>query len=744
MKKYTTMLLLMITLFLAFLIPGRYSSAAHKKPRFNYKYHQLKVGKTCHFSIKYKRKTDKIIYTSSNKHIASIGKRTGVCTGKKPGRVTIYAKIYRGKNKKSFTLRHSLRVIKSTLLPNASFRMVQSINPYNYTVKIRCSRILLKKEVRKSKLTLTKKGNSSPLTACFSSLSSNGRELTYTLTSRSQKKLCPKNGTMNGTYRLSSSLFRKKLSATYRERIGNYALSGYVFSPEGNPVNKAYIKCKTKYSVMTCYTDSRGYYHLEKAKNPVSLTITKSGCLSETLTDLATSAKTTRCENIILHTRAQNSFSAQFHVTEQRGTAISNASIYLLQGSYTVTGETDKQGNVLFYTDTVPHASPCTKWSIGQQRTLTYENNFTPTTAHSKKIQSLSLDKTCTLLIGKKPQENSPGYEFYQFTLCPSDYISQQFYFDVKLSDSSTLSLKNLSLRCDNIDSRLCTALHFSLYQEGCTKPVFITRFTKDFFSIASNRISFSQDVPCSVPEGLYYVRIEMIDEKENTIAFFPMAALSVREGNFPPRQLSCLPSSYGRILAHGDFASTNATASFERYQCVEGQYYYIDTLSTQVFQGEKWDTKTANLIIPCMEAETSYLLLPVKGNITGESHIKFTAAGDGIFVDKNTAISYSPLGKVSCIPTPENYSPELPSELVENTGIPGAATKITATKSYVRSCPSYPNSVTVFYKKDGTFLSASLTTSPSQNINTAKNNHTIMDIYTNGKTLSTTQNSYH
>ena len=745
MKKYTTILLLMTTLFLASLIPGSHSSASRKKPEFAHKYHQLRVGKSCHFSLKYQKKSCKIIYTSSNKRIASIGKKTGICTGKKPGRVTIYAKIYPGKNKKILTLKHSLRIVKSSLLPNAAFHMVQSINPYSHTVKIGCSRILLKKEVQKSKLTLKKKGSSSPLTASFSSLSSNGKVLTYTLTSHSRKKLCPKDGTMNGTYTLSSPLFRKRLSLTYRERIGNYALSGYVFSVEGNPVNKAYVKCITKNSVKTCYTDSRGYYHLEKVKNPVSLTITKSGYLSETLTDVATSAKTTRCENIVLHTSHENSFSAQFHVTEQRGTAIPNASVYLLQGGYRAAGETDKQGNLFLYTDAIPEASPCTKWSIGGQKALTYDNHFTPNAAHKKKIQPLSLEKACTLLIGKNPRENSPGYEFYKFTFCPRDYISQQFYFDIKLSDSSsTLSLKNLSLKCDDASGQFCTFLHLSLYQGGCTRPVFRTRLAEDSFSIADNKISFSREIPCSLPEGSYYVRIEMKDKEENTISFFPMAALSIREGNCSSRELSCLPPSYGRVLAHGDFASTNATASFERYQWMEGQYYYIDTLSTPVFQGKEWDTKTADLIMPCMETRIPYLLVPVKGNITGKTHIKFTAGVDSTYSDINTVMSSPPLAKVSCISTPENYTPELPLELVEQDGSPKAAAEITATKSYVRSCPSYPNSVTVFYKKEGTFLSASLTTSPSQNIDTPKNSQTIMDIYTSGRALFTTQNSYH
>lgn len=746
MKKQNLFLSLLTALVITCLMPVTSSFAAGKTPVFTKKYSQITVGKSIYFSLKHVKKSYKIIYTSSSKKIALINKKTGKCTGKKSGKCTIYAKIYNKKNKKIKTLKQNLKVVKSSLLPNASFHLVQSINPFNYTVKIGCDRILLKKEVQKSNIKLKKSGSTSTLTASFSDLSANGKEVTYTLTSQSQKKLCPKNGTMDGIYTLSSSLFPKKISLSYQERIGNYSLSGYVFSVEGSPVNQAYVKCMSGDTVKTCSTDSNGYYHLEKVKNPSSLTVTKSGYLSETLTDLTTSSHATRCENFYLHSERENKFSAQIHVTEQSGTVIPHASVSLFEtddrDKIIGSGETDDKGNIFFYTANLPASSPCTKWSISQQVSLTYESNFSPDTSNSKKINFLSLDKNYTLLIGKFPKENVPGYPFRKFTFCPKDYLSQQFSFDVKLSDSNILSLQNLSLKWDSSDSYSCSNLRLLFYQKGSAEPVLKTNLTEEYYTLENHILSFSRRIPYSLPDGSYYIKMIMEDSDQNCIFQSAISQISITGGNCSSKELSCIFRSYARILAYGDFAQTDATASFHRYEKIDGQFFYIDTLTSSPFQGREWDVKTANLILPCTQAGISYLLVPGEGELIAEKYLAYSVVKEQLFAEENIAITSSPLAKVNCVPSSELASHELPPELQIQEISPSAVSHATVTKPYVRSCPTYPNSVTVFYKNDGTFLSASLTTSPSKNIGTGKK-HIIMDICTNGKELFTTQESY-
>lgn len=746
MKKQLLFLSILIPLMLAYLMPATNSSAARKKPAFAKKYNKVTVGTSVHFSLKHVKKSCKVIYSSSNKKIAAIKKNTGKCTGIKSGKCTIYARIYNKKHRKIKTLKHTLKVVKSSLLPNASFHLVQSINPFNYTVKIGCNRILLKKEVQKSKITLNKNGISSPLSASFSELSSTGKEVTYILNSQSQKKLCPRNGTMDGTYTLSSSLFRKKITLSYQERIGDYSVSGYVLSVEGTPINEAYVKCMAEGSVKTCRTDSNGFYHLKKVKKPLSITVTKPGYASETLAQPTTFSHATRCENIILHSEKESPLTAQFHIAEQRGTAIPHASVSLFQSDredqILCSGETDEKGNIFFYTDKIPSSAPCTKWIIGKEDTLTYENHFTPDSANSVKISSpLSPDKDYTLLMGKSPKENTPGYSFRKFTFCPKDYLSQQFLFDVRLSDSNPLSLENLSLTWERGDKAPPSYLQLSFYQSQCQKPVLTANLSENDFKVNEHALSLPANIPHSLPDGSYYVKAMLEDKEHHCISQSSITKISIYGGKCSSKELSFLPCSYARILAYGDFAETNIHASFHRYVKVDGEFYYLDTLTSSPFQGKKWDIKTANLILPYTQAETTYLLLPGEGDITPEKHLIFTAERENIFSGEDAAVASLPLTKINCIPASEIISDTM-SDIWDKEYIPPVASHTKATKSYVRNCPTYPNSITAFYKNDGTFLSASLTIGFPKNV-ISNNVHTIMDIYTNGKELITSQKSY-
>lgn len=755
MKNIINFIILIMTITLGCFFPVSHSSAFKNKPVFSNRCNTITVGKSIRFTLHPMKKTYHVVYSSSNKKIASIHKKTGKCIGKKPGKVTIYAKVYykyQNNYKKKFTVKKKLTIQKSSLLPNASFHLAQSINPYSYTIKLKCSRILLKKEVQKSKLTLTKKGSSSSLSASFSALSPNGKEITYTLSYSSQKKLCPKNGSMNGNYTLSSSLFRKKLSLYYQERIGNYALSGFVLSVEGAPINHAYVKCLTKDSVKTCYTDNKGFYHLPKIKNPSYLTVTKTGYLSETLSLSNTYTYHTRCENIFLHSTRKTNLSAQFHITEKNGTAIPQASVFVLPSKSENTfskeeilfsGETDSKGNILFYSDIPPTSSSCTKWNIGNQEALTYETDFTPTTTHRKKIPSLSLNKTYTLFVGKLPRENTPGYEFRKFIFCPKDYLSQQFYFNIILSGHHILPIKNLSIKWDSPSFSLCSSLHLSFYQKGTTKPVLNAKLTKEYFSIEKNILSFTKDTLYTLPDGSYYLKIKLLDKTNKELSVCPMTPLSISNGNCSPKELTCLPSSYCRVLAYGDFHESDITSSFQRYILIDGQYFYLDTFCISYFSEIENDMKTTSILLPDTEADTSYLLLSEKGTIVMKDCVVFRAKKENIFPDKASALSSPPAAAMFCVSAFESSSTDIPEESTFKKISPAIISQFTATKSYIRAASCYPNSIIAIYKKEGTFLSASLSTKPYNGNNNASNSSVIIDIYTNGEKLVTTQKYY-
>lgn len=745
MKKKIMILTLIIVLLFSCFLPVLHPSASGKKPVFHKKHYQIMVGKSTTFKIKYMKKSYRVIYTSSNRNIASINKKTGRCVGKKSGKCTITAKIYDKKYKRISTIKQTLKVISSSLLPNASFHLIQSINPFDYTIKLGCSRILLKKEVNKSQIIIKKNGSSTTLSASFSGLSSDGKQVTYTMTSQSQKTLSPKDGTMNGNYTLSSSLFTNKLSLSYHERIGNQSLSGYVFSVEGNPINQAYIKCITDSSIVTCHTDKHGYYRLEKIKNPLSLTVSKQDYFSETLTSLTSSKKSTICENIILHLKNNDDYSFQIHVNEKSGAAISHAAVYLKdnKNSIVFTGETDDKGNIYLYTKKEADSVPCTRWYISEQESLSYEDHFSANTSNKKKLSALPLDKEYTLLIGKLPEKNLPGFEFRSISFCPKDYSTQHFDFHFTLSENRPVSLQNLSLDCNVKKQQNPSLLRLSFYQKENKKPVFDNILNDEYFSVNEKLLTFSCEIPCYLPDDAYYIKICLMDNKENIIYSYPITPITISNRTCTTAKISPLPDSFARILAYGDFYQTDITASFKRYQWVEGQYFYLDTLTTSPFQGKKIDTKTASLILPFTEPGITYLLVPERKTISGKNDITFIAEKNNIYTTIESALVSPSAATIECIYTSEILSSNADPGSSDTISIPIAAKHFTATKSYVRNCSSYPNSVTVFYKTDGTMLSAALTTSPSKNLDITKNHSIIMDIYTNGKELFTTQTNY-
>ena len=221
------------------------SSAA--SPAFVKKYPTITVGKSVQYQIKHLNKNHFVTFSVSDSSIASIHQKTGKLLAKKAGKLTVKAVIRNKKHRKIYQLKDTILIKKKkTYLPNASFQIKKTINPWNFTVTLSCNRILLENEIKDSSLTVFPKGKSTPkLKAGFLELSPNGKEITYLFNNDSQKKLCPGDFSMDGNYTLQSSHFRKKLSLTYEERLPKNTLSGFVFKQDGNPVKNAILSLKT-------------------------------------------------------------------------------------------------------------------------------------------------------------------------------------------------------------------------------------------------------------------------------------------------------------------------------------------------------------------------------------------------------------------------------------------------------------------------------------------------------------------
>ena len=175
--------LFIITIFSIALFSIFFPKKAYAKSSvcFARKYNILTIEKNVLYKIKNLGKTDYVRYSVSNPSLASIGKKSGLMTPKKAGKLTVNAVIYNKKHKRLKTLTNNVTIQqKKQILPNAVFKVNKGINPWNFTISLSCSRILLKKEIQADKLTITPKGRKSPkLTASFTSISADGKEIIY-------------------------------------------------------------------------------------------------------------------------------------------------------------------------------------------------------------------------------------------------------------------------------------------------------------------------------------------------------------------------------------------------------------------------------------------------------------------------------------------------------------------------------------------------------------------------------------
>lgn len=154
-------------------------------------------------------------------------------------------------------------------MPNATIKTRTAINPWNHSIVLYSSRILLQKEVSSSKITLTGKSNSTTpkLQAHFDSLSSDGKKITYQLDKYSEEKLCPGNGSANGVYKITAPFLSKPLSINYKERLTPNKVQGFVFDSEQRPIFGTTVSLcsindqnKIMKNISSAKTDKNGHY----------------------------------------------------------------------------------------------------------------------------------------------------------------------------------------------------------------------------------------------------------------------------------------------------------------------------------------------------------------------------------------------------------------------------------------------------------------------------------------------------
>lgn len=771
LKIFHFIILFIIFSLLAGVLASAITSSA-ASPSFTKKYKTITVGASIQYKIKHLKKTYSVQYSVSNPSLATIHPKTGKLHSKKTGKITVTAVIYNKGRHKICQLNNTILIKqKRTTLPNASFQIKKTINPYNFTLTLSCSRILLKREIKDSTLTMFPKGKTAPkLKAGFLELSNNGKEITYLFNAESQKKLCPGDFSMDGRYIIQSSHYHKKLSLTYQERLTKNTLAGFVLKQDGNPVKNAMLSLKTGSGTKECHTDANGHYLIKNITSPITLTVSKDGFQTITIKEPPLSAKGVSCENFILRPLDKECLSIEFLVTDTNNHPIPNAEIIitslqnmtdnhseklsscdiLTEKNILFTNQTNVDGK-LFLTNDI-HSNhfpaPCSSFQINKKTELTYLPSYQPDKNYTILLtdKNFNTEKQYMIYVSKtSPDKTSNTYYAQKIHFSFSDLASNHAFFHVQLSACQNLSIESVSFPIEETTSSLpCKTALIRLFQKNQKEPVYEQTLNMASFQITEEELLLSSlKLPVSLFDGTYYLQLQLFSKEGELSMETPISAVTIQNSILSSSKITLKQPRFARIIAYSKLADhIPETASFSLYQKAGQFYFLIDTFTTDFFTTSDNSVYTAKLILSHLLVNENYLLVPIKDTIMAKEALPFTTAPDNTYLTKKEAYhSVLPLAQILCEGKVDFITSDKPFITITYSHFHNI------TADFIRSSPSYPNCVLAFYQPDGTLLTTALTNKTKKTTVPAlvsEKSSSILDIYINQETLVTNQKSYY
>ena len=730
------------------------NTSAKSSIYFNKTYSSIAVGKSVTYQVKGMSKGQYCRFSSTSPSIASVKKKTGKVIGKKAGTVKICVSIYNKNGKRKKTLSDTL-TIREAVIPHAGFELDTSINSWNFRLRLSCNRILLKKEVNNTKLKLTNKTEPSfSVHADFLSLSSDGKKVTYQVRSKDKKKLCPKNGSKDGTYILSSSSFSNKIKLNYIERISSHSLVGYIYSCKNVPVHHAKIICKTANGDVVFYSDIHGRYECKNITSIEQLTVIKEGYYQKSISHIILSDKDAYCQNIFLHPINESS-SFAIHIMDKNKKSISNVSVYLLSDSQNndelsmknistqnalLLGESDNEGNLLFYQGNYPTTSDYTSVTMFQDGTkqITYEKEFCFST-NNRYLLPDNFDKNRDyILYIKKNDYSDCNWNISPMILRfqPNDFMTDLISFSLICDTASYLNIQNLSVKSDSSFSMSSypTRFLYSIFSPFDTNPIYTNEFTSDSLMSTGNPIPLQ--LPVCLNDGNWQIRIQGLDSSDNIIATSPLQTFEVNNHS-TNISLTIYPNTYAKFLAYGEHTlPSNCTASFKLYEKTDTGYAYLDTITTPVLQGNSYSIKKTTFFLEHLCPFSTYILCPEEDSLFCKNNTIFSPEISDLHPTLSASKTSVPLATVFCVH--DSFSKvDLPACSGDN--FSSNALIYTITKENIESGENCPNTIVTVSDQNGSYLFSQILFSSA----TCFSPEYIVDIYGNKKVLITTQDSY-
>lgn len=300
-----TIKLIFLILFLSVLFHLSSPAVSHGKslkPAFENKYNTIYTGKSYKYNIINSPHQATIKFTTNNKKIATINSKSGILYSKKKGNVTIKAQINQTENSKKIILTKTIKIkpASNNSLNNSLLCPSSYINSINYTVRLKCLKIMQLSQVKSSCIYLTK--GKHLMKGYFKKLSDDGRYVTYELDNNSIKKLTPGDNSMNGIYELSCTLSAHKFNINYSEHITGQSVTGFVFTSKRTAIKNAKITLSNNNFCVTSSTDKNGYYNIRFPKaETVTMTVSNNNYYTRTFENIYLKIAKSICKNIILH-----------------------------------------------------------------------------------------------------------------------------------------------------------------------------------------------------------------------------------------------------------------------------------------------------------------------------------------------------------------------------------------------------------------------------------------------------------
>lgn len=782
--------ILYIFLTIVFMVPLFPVSCQAKttKPKWKKEISSLRIGKTFHYHVKGISKKTKIYFSSNHVSRASIQRKTGLLRAKKSGDVVITAKIQRP-HKKIKKLRTKVKIIakKNTnsslrsndtpitqadtsanpsnthdpfLLDHVKFTVSKTINPWNHSLMLYSNRILLQSEVQNSTLTLSRiteknaQNNAIKLTAQFSSLSKDGKTITYHLSDSSAQKICPGNGTQNGDYRITSAIFSGELQTHYQERIQPNSICGFAITEEGTALADVSITLSSSTSnipLATTKSDHNGYYQFRDViEKEIKLTAQLKNYDTFSLSPLHPE-KQMLCQNIIMHPASTDKLTISCLITNSQEQPVTNATVMITdnQQNPLTWGEVDPKGQITFTNHDITTDKGYTM--INYQNMIStpkYQKGKMPIADTILRNDEHPFSRNQQYRLYVIPATNGSSipkdYHMVSFTFSFASLLSDQLFLQIHLQTLPIISVEKISINTDQI-SESFSYLDYLLYDNHgnrifhTTLPSLTSHHDSNYSDSLSN---IMQNHVLRLYDGKYYTSITAYSSKGQPISTTTILPVYIKNGILRPTTYSLTPAKVSRSLIYAKFPKDiSDQISFDLYQKSDTIYFPIGKYTSDHLISITDSTSKAYLDLNVLQPNTTYCLVPDNTDYTISSGAIFHTSSN---TDDNVA---NPIPNHQIILTNTSVQNNITENLFSGYDLsnyfPLCIENQNLDSKFFASATSYPNTIYAYYQPDGKFTNMFFATPAFLLSNDDFSMTTIYNRLQNENVMYTSQASY-